>query len=98
MDTTDKTHFIAGTLEGFISVPVDLFEHLLNCLANQKFINDINADALSDDTDYRQVQRETQNAIDRTWLKGMDMLHSYHRNRMTEAVTVEELTVVPNGL
>ncbi len=40
------------------------FEHLLNCLDNQKFINDVNADALSPDTDYKQIQEDNQKAID----------------------------------
>lgn len=38
------------------------FEHLLAYLDNQKFVGDINADALT--CDYRTVQMETQSAID----------------------------------
>lgn len=52
----------------------DFFEHLLNCLANQKFIHEINADALSPDTDYKQVQREGQEAIDKAYRDGHDLL------------------------
>lgn len=57
-----------------VTIDIDYFEYLLNCLANQKFINDINADAL--DADYKKMQREYQEAIDKAWLEGMDLLAS----------------------
>ena len=41
----------------------DSFEHLLNCLDHQKFIHDVNADALECD-DYEKVQKDNQDAID----------------------------------
>ena len=47
---------------GNIIISEDDFEHLLNCLDNQKFVNDVNADALT--CDYVKVQSETQEAID----------------------------------
>lgn len=47
---------------GQIIISEDSFEHLLNCLDNQKFIDDVNADALT--CDYKSVQRENQAAID----------------------------------
>ncbi len=40
-----------------ISISLDSFEHLLNCLDNQKYIQDVNADAA--DCDYKKIQRET---------------------------------------
>ena len=49
---------------GNIVISEDSFEHLLNCLDNQKYINDVNADAMSPDTDYKQVQFDNQQAID----------------------------------
>jgi len=48
--------------EGNIIISEDSFEHLLNCLDNQKFIREINADATT--CDYVKVQREIQQAID----------------------------------
>lgn len=56
-----------------MKVNKDFFEHLLNCLANQRFINDINADALEDD--YVEVQKEMQEEIDKTYLKARKLLH-----------------------
>jgi hypothetical protein len=52
----------------------DYLEHLLACLANQKFINSINADALSDDTDIDVIRLQSQRIIDQAWCKGMDLL------------------------
>ena len=55
-----------------ITIDEDFFEHLLNCLANQKYINEINADALT--CDYKKIQKENQEIIDRAWNDGMKML------------------------
>ena len=55
-----------------MEISKDFFEHVLNCLANQKFINEINADAL--ECDYKKIQAEIQLEIDKTWIKGMNML------------------------
>jgi len=59
-----------------ITMDENYFEHLLACLANQKFINEINADALSKDTDFEVVQLQHQRIIDQAWTTGMDMLGS----------------------
>ena len=48
--------------DGFVVISEDSFEHLLNCLDNQKFIREINADATT--CDYIKVQEESQEAID----------------------------------
>ena len=48
--------------DGRVNVSEDSFEHLLNCLDNQKFINEINADALT--CDYKKIQKENQEHID----------------------------------
>ena len=45
-----------------IIIPIREFEHLLSCLDNQKFINEINADGLK--CDYKSIQKENQKAID----------------------------------
>jgi hypothetical protein len=47
---------------GRISISENSFEHLLSCLDNQKFINDINADGLTED--YKLIQKQSQEAID----------------------------------
>ena len=54
----------AKKVDGNIVISEGSFEHLLNCLDNQKFIHDVNADAMSDDTDYKQIQSDNQAAID----------------------------------
>ena len=48
--------------DGVIHITEDSFEHLLNCIDNQKFIHEINADALT--TDYAKIQQENQDCID----------------------------------
>jgi len=48
--------------DGNIIIPVGEFEHLLSCLDNQKFIHEINADAL--ESDYKAIQKKNQEAID----------------------------------
>lgn len=57
-----------------ITISEDSFEHLLNCLDNQKFIREINADALT--CDYKKVQQETQQAIDDFSRQCRELLHS----------------------
>ncbi len=54
----------------------DFFEHLLNALATQKFLYHINADGLSEGEEkVKQMQSESQQAIDAAWRKGMDILY-----------------------
>lgn len=54
----------------------DYFEHLLNCLASQKFLYHVNADGMSEGEEkVKQMQAEAQQAIDAAWRKGMDMLY-----------------------
>lgn len=48
--------------DGNVVISENSFEHLLNCLDNQKFIHIINADATT--CDYKKVQEEIQEAID----------------------------------
>lgn len=55
-----------------IKIERSFFEHLLNCLCNQKFIRQINADAL--ECDYKKIQQENQQIIDKAWRDGMDAL------------------------
>jgi len=60
-----------------ITIPEDWFEHLLNCLANQKFIGEapVNGDALALGKETRDELQETnQSVIDRAWNEGMSML------------------------
>lgn len=60
-----------------ITVKKGFLEHLLNCLANQKFMNEYppNGDALDMGKDaYLEVHRENQKAIDKAWNQGMFML------------------------
>jgi len=48
---------------GNVVLSMDSFEHLLACLDNQKFIQDVNADGL-DGGGYKETQRDNQAAID----------------------------------
>lgn len=60
-----------------ITIGRDYFEHLLACLANQKFIDQtpINGEMLdSGKHERRKVQIEHQATIDKAWKDGMDML------------------------
>jgi len=64
---------------GVILISEDSFEHLLNCLANQKFIGELppNGDALDMSPEaYKSVQAKNQAAIDDFWKQCMDLLTS----------------------
>jgi hypothetical protein len=53
--------------KGNVIISEDSFEHLLNCLDNQKFVGESppNGDAMSMDKDeYNEVHENIQNAID----------------------------------
>ncbi|HJT55890.1 MAG TPA: hypothetical protein VJ761_05310 [Ktedonobacteraceae bacterium] len=66
-----------------ITLARDYFEHLLNCLANQKFIHDVNADGLEDGIDeVKKTQAEMQRVIDQAWREGMDLLHDHDQVRV----------------
>lgn len=56
----------ARATEKNIIISKDSFDHLLSCLDNQKFINDVNADALDSmsTNQIHSVQDEIQAAID----------------------------------
>jgi len=58
-----------------ITISSRFFEHLLACLANQKFIHDVNADGLEDGIDeVRRKQSEMQKTIDMAYRKGWELL------------------------
>lgn len=56
----------------YIKIESSFFEHLLLCLANQKFIKAVNADATT--CDYKKIQIKNQKIIDKAYKKGMDIL------------------------
>lgn len=63
-----------------ISMDVDFFEHLLNCLANQKFVNELPScgDALAVDVDdYNKIQKDAQITIDRAYIEGHNILGEF---------------------
>lgn len=80
-----------------VEVTLDEFEHLLACLANQKFINDPpNADGLSMGEEACEKIREVnQSVIDQTWRWGMDKLERAKGEQSDDPeegmVSVEEL-------
>ena len=55
-----------------ITIKKDFFEHLILCLANQKYINDVNAD--SSTCDYKKIQAKNQKIIDRAYNKATKLL------------------------
>lgn len=67
----------SSTGKKMISIEKNFLEHLLNCLANQKFINETppNGDALAmGKKAYEKVQVDNQAIIDKAWKDGMSML------------------------
>lgn len=73
-----------------ITLDLDYFEHLLNCLANQKFIGEKppNGDAMAiEESEYNKIQRENQKIIDKAWNQGMFLLTlDGMMNRETEKI------------
>ncbi len=60
-----------------IRIDQDFFEHLLNCLANQKYIGEAppNGDALGMGQEkYQELHKSNQQIIDDAWNKGMSLL------------------------
>ena len=60
-----------------ITISKDYFEHLLNCLANQKYVGELPTcgDALAEGPEkYKNVQEENQKVIDKAWREGMFIL------------------------
>lgn len=60
-----------------ITISKSYFEHLLNCLANQKFVEELptNGDAIeTGENEYRNIQKENQDVIDKAWREGMFIL------------------------
>ena len=58
-----------------ITVSANFFEHLLACLANQKFIHDVNADGLAEGVDeVKRQQSEMQQTIDTAYREGWELL------------------------
>lgn len=49
---------------GNIIISEESFEHLLSCLDNQKFINEVNADAMDDIEGTKRIQKQNQECID----------------------------------
>ena len=67
----------AKTTEKDVIISKHSFEHLLNCLDNQKYIGDVNADALDDMSvkEIHSVQDEMQSAIDNFNRQCRNLLH-----------------------
>ena len=65
-----------------VTLSKDYFEHLLNCLANQKYVGELPTcgDALAEGPEkYKNVQEENQKVIDKAWREGMFILSmGYH--------------------
>ena len=69
-----------------MSLPQKFLEHLLACLANQKFINEVNADGLSEGPErVREIQQGIQQAIDDAYHHGWELLMAAAKNGPSEA-------------
>ena len=70
LEIKDMVELEAKKVDGNIVISEDSFEHLLNCLDNQKFVGESppNGDAMSmainDPEGYRQIHTDNQKAID----------------------------------
>lgn len=65
--------------DGAILISEGSFRHLLNCLANQKFVGEtpINGDSVAvGKEEYYRVQNAMQDVIDDFWKQGMNLLES----------------------
>lgn len=63
---------------GNVVISEGSFEYLLACLENQRFVGEAPpcGDAMSPDTDYKQIQKDNQNAIDDFHRQCRTLLHS----------------------
>jgi len=62
-----------------MEIDIEFFEHLLNCLANQKFIGEPPpcGDAMAlGKKKYDAIQKANQKTIDKAWRKGMEILRT----------------------
>ena len=62
-----------------ITMPKIVFEHLLNCLANQRFVHEAPpcGDAMAmDPADYAATRQGIQAVIDKAWLEGHELLRA----------------------
>lgn len=58
-----------------ITLEVDFFDHLLNCMANQKYIHNMSADALGESgKEIRKIQEDNQRVIDEAYHKARELL------------------------
>lgn len=60
-----------------VTISKNYFEHLLNCLANQKYVGELPTcgDALAEGPEkYKNIQEENQKVIDKAWKEGMFIL------------------------
>lgn len=73
-----KQVWYARETKDTLAVSAAYFEHLLACLANQKFIHDVNADGVASGEDsVKAKQREIQGAIDEAYRYGHDLLQKH---------------------
>jgi len=63
------------TMTDTITINRDYFEHLISCLANQKFMGDFNADSIeAGEGVYNKTNKLMQEAIDKAYMEGLDLL------------------------
>lgn len=82
-----------------ITISKSFFEHLLNCLANQKFIGELppNLDALElGKSEYNNIQIENQKEIDRAYCKGRFILSLEYQMTKVYAEMVEKYCEIWN--
>jgi len=57
-----------------VTMPLDTLEHIANCLANQKYVGQWNADATENVEESKQVDKYNQAAIDNCWIQLMNVV------------------------
>lgn len=62
-----------NTNTGYITIGADLFEHILNCLANQKYMPTLHNQSLR--------EHDLQQVIDKAWNEGMEILTKSDKNK-----------------
>jgi len=80
-----------------ITIEENFLEHLLACLANQKYTGDFNADAIEGGEDeYQKINAENQEVIDKAYSDGWDLLLANSPDEEdTAAETPEEAEQTP---
>ena len=96
--TIPVTLYNTHTYIFMIEIEYEFFVHLLNCLANQKHIENLTVTDLQlkgqtgaeQSVKLYQAKTEIQASIDKAWLKGMDIANKHYLNSIKKKKKQEE--------